>query len=326
MGRHRPLAVFVATLAVLALVVPLGAGPALAADDGEDAVTLPTSIPINTDDSVQTYEQDGVVSGDIGAPQMSVTIGTERDHVGLGYTLDPLEGSTRNDFIRIEHSEEIGRTVKIPVRSDYWKPFPRDDLESIEGTHVADLEPVEIDGREYTLITVTFDGAESAVFPIPEDAVAAYSAAERTENRTNSTFGIDLGLTPTPWSYVETSVFTENNTVVRIEGDPDEMMLQYNAGTGEDPEWLTVPDGQKRNVPVYSMEKEGVDGAVYVVSATEEPPEIRYKTRSSWGDRVSVWVREARALPDRILDGLGVDLPFTVLAPLTVSTSSEVGA
>jgi hypothetical protein len=326
MDCHRPLAVFLAALAVLALAVPIGVGPALAADDGEDAVTVPTSIPINTDASVQEYEQDGVVSGDISAPQMSVTIGTERDHVGLGYTLDPLEGSTRNDFVRIKHSEDISRTVKIPVRADYWKPFPRENLESISGGHVANLEPVEMDGKEYTLITVTFDGSESAVFPIPEDAVAAYSAAERTENRTNSTFGIDLGLTPSPWSYVDQTVFSENNTVVRIEGDPDEMMLQYNAGTGEEPEWLAVPDGQKRNVPVYSMEKEGVDGAVYVVSTTEEPPEIRYKLQSSWGDRASVWVREARALPERILDGLNVDVPFLTFAAPTVSTFSEVSA
>lgn len=307
MTRQPPLAAIAAFFAVLALTAPLVAGPALAAAGGVDSVTLPTSIPINSDESVSTYEQDGVVTGGVGAPQMEITIAEERDDVALGYTLDPLEGSTRNDFVRIEHKEDMGRTVRIPLSADYWKPFPRDELESLDGDHTAKLEPVQMNGETYTLLTVTFDGADSAVFAIPEDAIAVYSASERTEERMNTTFGIDLGITPSPWSEIPPSVFG-NETAVRIEGDPDDMMIQYNAGTASDPEWLSAPDEPKDSAPVYRMQKDGVDNAVYVVSRTTDTPTVRYKTQSTMGDRVSMYVREAKSLPSRIVEGVGVDL------------------
>lgn len=306
MARQPPTRVLMTFLAALALTSALVAGPALAADSGGDALTLSADIPINSDASVSDYEQTGVVEAGVTAPQMTITVGDERDDVGLGYTLDPLDGSTRNDFVRIEHHEDISRTVRIPISSEYWKPFPRESLESQGEDHTATLEPVDISGRTYTLLTVTFDGADSTVFAIPEDAIAVYSATERTEDRVNSTFGIDLGVTPSPWSEIPPSVFG-NETAVRIEGEPDSMMVQYNDGTAEDPKWLSVPTDPKDGVPVYRMQKDGVDGAVYVVSKTTENPTIRYKTEATLGDRISVAVREARNLPSRVLDGLGID-------------------
>lgn len=305
----RPHPALAVVLAILAVMAPVAAGPALASDSGgEESVTLSADIPINSDASVQEYEQNGVVSGGVGAPQMEITIGEERDDVGLGYSLDPLDGSTRNDFIRIEHKEGMERTVRVPVRSDYWKPFPREGLESVDESHTADLKPVQMDGGKFSLITVTFDGKDSAVFPIPEDAVAVYRVSERTEENVNSTFGVDLGLTPTPWSQVDSSVFG-NDTAVRMEGEPDDMMIQYNDGSSESAEWLKVPDEPTDGVPVYRMEKEGVSGAVYVVSRTTDPPQIRYKTKSTWGDEVSLMWREAKSVPDRIAGGFGWELP-----------------
>lgn len=324
MSRHPRFAVLAALIAVLAIAVPSVAGPALAADSGGDAVTLPTDIPINSDASVQEYEQNGVVTGGVGAPQMSITIGTERDHVGLSHTLDPLEGSTRNDFIRVNHKEDMSRTVRIPIRAAYWKPFPRETLQSLNSEHTATLEPVMMDGEKHTLLTVTFDGDGAAVFPIPEDAVAVYQSSERTEKRVNETFGIDLGITPSPWSTIPGSLF-ENQTAVRIEGDTEKMMIQYNAGTAENPEWLMVPDDPKDGVPVYSMEKDGVEGAVYVVSKSADTPAIRFKTKTTWGDKVSVWVSEAESLPDRLTEGLGIDLPDLGILTIGLETTPEVG-
>lgn len=322
MARQSLIKALAVSLAIIAITAPLSAGPALAATDGEDAVTLPTDTPLNSDASVQEYEQTGVVNANVGAPQMGIIIGDEREDVGLGLTLDPLDGSTRNDFIRVEHQEQMTRTVRIPIRSDYWKPFPRERLESLSGDKTARMEPVQIDGGTYTLLTVTFDGEESAVFPIPEDAIAVYRASERTEDNVNSTFGISLGVTPTPWSEVPESVFG-NETAVRIEGEPSKMMIQYNAGIAGEPQWLSVPDEQKSGVPVYRMEKEGVDGAVYVVSRTNETPTVRYKTQSNIGDRVSLYIREAQSLPGRIADGFGFELPDIDLG-LTVAFPTGV--
>lgn len=300
------LALFVIIMAVMA---PVAAGTALGANsDSEDTVTLPTDIPINSDEIVQKWKQKDVVTTEVGAPQMTITIGTERDHVDAGFTFNPLKGDTRNDFIRITHREDMTRTVQIPIRADYWEPFPREDLESLDESHTAALEPIQQNGEQFTLITVTFQGEDTAVFPLPEDAVAVYSAAERTEKNTNATFGIDLGLTPSPWSRVPDGVFG-NRTAVRIEGNPDTMIIEYNDGTPEDPYWLTVPGDRKRNVPVYTLEKDDVPGAVYVVSTTEDPPAIRYKAKASWGDRVGLAIREARSIPSRIADGFGMELP-----------------
>lgn len=319
---RRVHAALAAALTVLAVVAG-PAGLALATQAGGDAVTLGTDIPINSDQSVQKYETNGVVSADIAAPRMSVTIASEREQVGLGYTLDPLKGSTRNDFIRITHSEDMRRTVRIPIRSEYWEPFPRDGLESLDENHTATLEPIRQNGKRYTLLSVTFTGAGGVVFPIPEDAVAVYRVSENTESRVNTTFGIDLGLTPSPWSHVEDGVFA-NETAVRIEGDPETMMIQYNDGTADNPTWLTVPEGERRNVPLYRLQKEGVDGAVYVVSKTNDPPAVRYKTKTTFGDDVSVWYREAKHIPRRISDGIGFNLPSLDLPFMSVSSSGVV--
>lgn len=312
--RHLPL-----LMAVLIATTALAVGGVAGSDDSP--IRVGVDSPINSDANVEQYESDGVASADLADPQMSVTIGEERGDVGLPLTLDALDGSTRNDFIRIEHKEGLSRTVQIPIREDYWKPFPREGLESLNGDHTADLNPVSVDGADYTLITVTFEGEGAAVFPIPKDAVAAYRAVEKTENRTNSTFGIDLGLTKSPWSYVDSGVLAGNDTTVRIEGDTETMMIQYNDGTAEEPVWLNVPDGDRRGKPVYTMQKDGVDGAVYVVSTTSDPPELRYKEKSTLGDRVSASIRDARTLPDRILRGVGSDrdIPFFTLTPLSVS-------
>lgn len=312
-----------AALAVCAVVLAtvLGAmGPAAAAG-GEDAVRLPTDIAINADAKVQTYEQTEVVSAETIAPKLEIEIASGRSDVEAGYSLNPLKGDTRNDFIRITHKEPMSRTVQVPIREDYWKPFPRGELKSLDGNHTAKLETLKDGDMTYTLITVHFDGEGSAVFPIPADAVAVYSAAERTENRTNSTFGISLGLTPTPWSRVPDSVFT-NQTSVRIEGNTDKMMIQYNDGTAEAPEWLRVPDEQTRTAPVYQMKREGVEGAVYVVSQTTDAPPIRYKQRATLADDINLYAREARSLPRRLVEGVGLDVPEVDIPFMSMAVSS----
>lgn len=326
MDRSRRPAILAAALALamtFTLVFPPAMSSAVAAADGEDATRLPTDIALNSDASVRKYEQDGRVHTGTFAPEMEIAIADSREDVGLTrFTANPLKGSARNKFIRIEHHEDMTRTVQVPVRSDYWTPFPREDLDSLNSDHTADLTTVKRDGREYTVITVRVSGNDSAVFPVPVDAQAVYTAASNTENRTNSTFGIDLGLTATPWNRVPDTVFT-NETAVRIEGNPDKIMVQYNAGTPNDPNWLMVPDKPTRTDPMYLMRKDGVENAVYVVSENSDPPAVRYKERTTWGDNVGVWIREAKSLGDRITDGIGIDIP-SLFGSITTTVSSEV--
>lgn len=317
--RQTPLTLFITLAVTLALIAPMAVSPAVAGG-GEDTVELDPSIPINSDAKLETFEETGVASAPVNAPQMRITISDSREGVGEKFSLNPLKSSTRNDFIRIEHQEDIKRTVQIPIREGYWKPFPRDGLKSLDESHTATLDSVQMDGERFTILTVTFTGAEQAVFPVPADAVAVYSAAENTENRTNSTFGIGIGLTPSPWESVQSEVFTANDTAVRIEGNPEKMLIQYNTGTPQDPEWVPVPKSERRAVPVYRMKKQGVSDAVYVVSTSTNAPELRYKTEATFGDKLGGWVNGARSLPSRIEDGLGVDIPIltTGLGGVTV--------
>lgn len=310
--RTRAMAVTFAIVLTLSLCVPSIA----MAGEGDDVVTLDADIPINSDERLETYESEGRATGGVGAPNMEITVADDRDGVGKEMSLNALEGSIRNDFVRITHKEDIARTVRVPIHSGYWKPFPREGLQSLDEEHRANLKPVKIDGETYTMVTVEFDGAESAVFPIPADAVASYKAAENTENRTNSTFGVDLGLTTTPWNTIPPEVFA-NDTTVRIEGDPEKIMIQYNAGTPDDPEWAPIPTRDRRNVPVYRMEREGVDDAVYVVSSTADAPGIRYKEEATPRDRVGGWATDAKRLLPEVGDSIGIDIPFLTLAPPT---------
>lgn len=301
-----------ATVLALALTVSLFA-PSIAMAS-EDVVTVDADIPINSEQQRGEYDRTGTATGGVGAPDMEITVSDDRDGVGEPMSLNALEGSVRNDFVRITHSENIKRTVQIPIHSDYWKPFPREDLKSLDEGHTATLEPVKIDGEVYSMVTVTFDGAESAVFPIPEDAVASYSVAASTENRTNETFGVNLGLTPTPWKTIPPEVFA-NETTVRIEGNPDKIMIQFNAGTPEDPEWAPIPSRERASVPVYRMERDGVDNAVYVVSSSADAPAIRYKKESNPRDKWGGWATDAKRLLPEVGDTFGVDIPLTTLGP-----------
>lgn len=304
---------FVALIVVSIVLAGASAAPT-AAVSGENAITLDSDIPINSKSAIREYEQDGVVTRAVSAPQMSITISDDRSGVGVGLDTNPLEGSVRNDFVKITHKESMTRTVTIPISAAYWTPFPRDGLATLDENDdvETDLTPMTENGTEYTLLTITFHGQDSVIFPVPADAVAVYSYTERVENKTNRTFDVDLGLTGSAWEYIPPSVLggnkTTDRTTVRIDENPETTMIQYNAGTSRDPLWLNVKEGKSGNNPVFLMKKRGVDGSVYVVSATNTPPRVRYTTDPSVGAKIGAKVRGARHIPSKILDAFNVDL------------------
>jgi len=309
--QRRVLAAFAAVLMVSGVLVPMTSAGAVGASSAVSAsVTLPADIGINQESAVQDYEDHGYTNRTVEVPNMAVAIGEDRDQIGLDIARNPADSGVRNDFVRVSHREDIHRTVRIPVSGDYWDPFPREELESLSSGHTASMEPVSIDGERYTMITVTFDGSGSAVFPIPEDAKVAYSYAERAENVSSGVFGVDLGLTKSPWSYMNESVLDGEDITARIEtNSTEDLMVEYNAGTASDPVWLKVPDKPKDGVPVYTMQKSGVENSVYVVSRTSEPVQVRFKENGGVRDDVGAMKRDAEHILSSVTEDVGISLP-----------------
>lgn len=322
--QRRVLATLAAVLVVSGLLVPLTTAGAVGASSATSAsVTLPADIGINQDSAIQDFQAHGYVNRSVTIPNMDVAIAEERDQVGLDLAPNPADSGIRNDFVRVTHHEDIQRTVRVPISGEYWDPFPREELESLSSDHVASMEPVSIDGERYTMITVEFSGKGSAVLPIPEDARVAYSYTERVENVSSGVFGVDLGLTKSPWTYMNESALDGSDVSARIDtNSTEDLMIEYNAGTPSDPTWLKVPDSPKDGVPVYRMQKSGVEGAVYVVSRTADPVQVRFKENGGVRDDVAAWKRDADHILSSVTEGAGINLPEI---PFFGSDSEESG-
>lgn len=259
-------------LLTVVLVAALVATPVLAQ---VDVYTIDADHPLASESMVDEYERTGVVSAELLVPSVTITIAEEHEDVGI----EGVRGDAPWHYVRLQYNETLPAELRLYFPAGYWHPHPQ-DLTALDSDVTAELRSVE-DGQ-YSALTVRFDGRSDVVFAVPRTASLVFATRdygrEFVENRTDMEFP-EIGESD-PWSYIDESSLTGNNTTVAIQAQREQdLTVQYDAGDLEE-RWIAAPgcsDTTGKDEPVCEFERDGDPGRVYVLSRVSDPPPIRYK-------------------------------------------------
>ncbi|MFW5956759.1 MAG: hypothetical protein ACOCQY_05085 [Halorhabdus sp.] len=278
-------------LVVSALAVPVAAD-GMAAIDADHGLT--------ERETIETYQSEDVASTTVEAPAMNITVAEDHDDVGLeGFRLD-----YDKRYLRVQYNESISRTVRFYVPSEYWYPITS-EIEAVDEDVTAEMQPTE-DGR-HTAVTMTFDEQTDAVFEVPKEANLVFWGRSKSREVVNNTTGYEpphLG-EDEEWQYIPEGQL-ENESTYPVETDEDgDITLQYDTNsTAGVEEWRMVPECSGNDDPVCYYEKAGVDGEVFVLAKTADPPTVRFKQGTDASAKVESSGRELWDIPDKIMDDL----------------------
>lgn len=290
-----------AILAVGALVATaVGAGASVASGQAS-RYTLDADHALTTDAQKAAFEQSGVATADITAPDLTLTVAAEHDACGI----EGFHSDLRNDYFCIEYGEDIDRELRVFVPAAYWHPYVRETVEPVAGDQPATFEPVR--GGDYTAVTVTLDEPGTYAWQINAEASYFSSAKDRTVDRVSEVTGVGVPERE-EWQYIGADQLGGDQAayVIRAPNGTDALVMEYNSSDG----WTTVPDAEQEYAPVYWQAKDGVDDRAYVFATTSDPPEVRYKTSPSSRDALGAALREIASVPSRVEDILDIDIPF----------------
>lgn len=276
---------------VVVLALALGSGLAVAAE----RYHVDDDHGLATAEAVQTFEDEEIVRANVTTPQLSLAVTKQASACGAE---TGLFSDARNDFLCVEYQNELPQTTRLYIPDDYWTPFVHDEKQPIGGGPVGSMQPTE-DGN-FTSVTIRFDGATTAVYPIPRDVSVSYALINRINDRTKTIAGYELWSGGTQWRYVNASAFGSSPSVA-IKTIPERTMIQYDATPNEtSATWVPVPDSQRRTAPVYYMQRPDADRTMYVIATSSDPPPIRYRARGTGIARIDAAVDEIMSVPDKI--------------------------
>jgi hypothetical protein len=290
----------------LALIVVLGLSAVAAGVGGASGVTtVDRNHPLTSETATQAYQSEGVVSGEVPGVNMSVTVADDASNVGLSEWQVRSSGRT---FVRVQYHEQIEREIRFYLPSAYFEPRLRDGLESVDGgAEPVRLEPV--DERQYTSVTIHVDGPTTAVYAVPSTRGMVASTREKVREAVNRTTGIDLPSLDSggqQWQYIRSSEFDgDDRTTVAIETNNSDDVIQYDAADTGNERWVPVRTCEgSADEPVCTFQQSEHSNTTYILSTTEDPPPIRYKSDASqvssvWGG-VNDVVNGAKRVAERI--------------------------
>ncbi len=282
---------------VLLLMVSLVVAPASA----QTMTTIDADHGLTSDAAKASFEEDGIATTSLSAPDVTITIASELSQCGVE---DWTVSDVRNDFVCLEYGEEIDRTLRFFVPNEYWHPYIRETVDPVHGDASASFEPVE--DSEYTAITATVDKPSTIVWPVNAESSWFAQRKDSTISNVEELTGVGVAETDT-WQY---ATLTGNGTgySVRAPNGTDALTLEYNTTDG----WVTVPDEETSYAPVYAQEYEGRDDRVVLITTNSRktPLDVRYKTDATSTDRIGSALREIRQIDDRLEEILNIDIPF----------------
>lgn len=296
---------FAAYAVAALLIVSCVAGAGVAAAGDAALLDLDENTPLTDKATWSEYEQAGVATADVAAPDLEITVAKEHEDVDV----DGFHNDYSNEWVRVEYKEEIERTIRFYVPSNYWKPYYDESVDAVTGDQVtAKFVPVE--GGRYTAVSITFDGPTTAVFPASQAQGVTWSFWSREDAKLENATGVSTGIGGTDqWNYAQATDWSNGTYVVENVSDPDRVMIQYDAGVGSSESvWLRVPNGESSRTPVYyfvrssasaSSDAGGERATIVVVSKQEDPPAIRLKKNASTRDGLGSILNDWSRIPDR---------------------------
>jgi hypothetical protein len=285
-------------LSVLALLLAVGLGGAVA----QDVTDISNDHGLDTKEAIQQWESQGYAEGDVERYQISLAIADERGDVNA---TDAVMTDIRNDYLRINYKEDYPRTLRLLLPREYITPY-NSETGSITTDHTAQLEPAR--NGEYMAVTVEVEGPADIVIPLNRDHAISYSLIERVDQRIEQVSGISPLDRNHNWQYMEPQDIEQGAN--RLNHSLENIAIQFDATPGEEePTWINAPEGETAGAPLYILQLEGTDD-ISIVSTTDTPPEIRYRSKGTLPAKVRGWIGEATEIPGNIRDRIEDIIPF----------------
>lgn len=281
-------------LLVALVTVALGAGVAIVAAD--DVTDIGTDHTLATDEAMSEWETHGYAEGESHRYQLDLAVAERRADVGAE---DALATNIRNHFLRINYQEDYDRTLRILIPRDVITPYRAEEVDSLTSAHSASLQPAR--NGDYLAVTVDVDGEADIVLPLNRDHAVSYRLVERFDSRMEQLTGFSPLDREEEWQYID-GVDLADNSTMELNHSFDDVVIQFDATPDESHEsWINMPEGQTAGAPLYALQRDG-DDTVTIVTTTDDPPDVRYRTDSTVPAKVRGWATEARQIPGEIYD------------------------
>ena len=260
---------------------------------GDDVTAIDDGHELDSQWAIDEYNEYGYVEGDVNNYQLDIAIANEREAVAD----DALIGDIGTDWVMFEYHENIQRTIRIHIPSEYVTPYERAGVESATGKHTADFEPVQ-DG-EYLQITVTVDGPATIVLPLEWDGQASYRILDRMNGYADAVRDHSPFAGETNWTEYSGEEVSQESAVKVADTADVEVQVDARPDSG-DRVWIPAPkDATDEDVYYYHREVNGTVNT-YVVSTVENPPDIRVGEDVTAWDRLRSEINSAMEIPRNI--------------------------
>lgn len=268
---------FTITFAVLLVVALVAATPVGA----EEVYTVDENTGLDNPDTISTYKKTGVAETEVSGLDMKITVAEDARDAGM----DTHNPGLMHTYIRVEYREDIARTVRFYVPTEYVQPRLKEDVQAENDEEaVAMYEPVA--GGEYMAVTIQFQGATDATFDVNwafgryiSMRDGAYDTIENTTGYSPPRLG---SKGHTQWQYPPDGALAGDNATYHLPTNPEknesasEMTIQFdNKPNSEEAAWMTMPKCEQTVEPVCVTERDG-EPVLFSTSSADVPP-IRYK-------------------------------------------------
>ena len=281
-------------LAVLVVASGLAFVPSATATE---VVAIDYNHDLDSEESIEQYQQTGAVSEQIVAPSMQLTIADKREDVDRGSVI--LDSDT---YLRVQYHEDVERSVRIYIPEEYWEPFEDQNVRSLDGNVDAEMEPVRVNGKDYSAVTLHFSGQTDTVIAIDGVEDGLWNIRHEATEMLNSTVPFELpslsAPEENPWQMVDSSDIASGS----YDTDSKDVMVEYDKTPDEDEiTWVEAPSCDS-DEPVCKMDRSG--NVTIVTDDADDPPAIRYKTDPTMRDNIKTGVRRIRTEVDGIVDDI----------------------
>lgn len=289
----------IAALGILLAIAAVGV-PAVGASNVN---AVDTDHTLTSDASIATFDAEEVVSGEVDGLNMTITVADKVSQLNKSEWAHPSSART---FLRVEYNEEIDRTVRLYIPSEYFRPRVKSGLAPLESGPPAKLQPVK--DRQYTAVTVTFDKETEVIYPISSSRGMISSGRSSTSELVENSTGFRLpSLTSNgaEWQPVPGEAMTSTEATYRIPSNESDITVQYDADESpEEERWLTVQSCDRSDQPVCTFDRDG-SKATYLLSTTEDVPPVRWKAETAASDTVRSTINDIRDASSGFKEAVG---------------------
>jgi hypothetical protein len=285
-----------ALVAVLALVTLAGVGAA-------SADVYPLGTHLDSNESVQQFEDRGVASTNLSELDVGLTVAKDHSKADIpGVRVD-----VNKVWVCVDYREDIPRTISIDIPAAYAEPRPG-ETQSVTSDHHISFRPTA-DGNA-TRATIEFDGAARACWSFRTSSGIYFGAKESIRELVNATTGFSLPTLASPdaaWNRVPTDAWI-STTEVQLNTTTD-ATIQYDTANGSEQQWISVPDcSNPAEQAVCKYEQTNTttgNASVTLLSTADSPPPVRYKAGTDTGALLGGALADALGAVERFTEDIG---------------------